>query len=246
MSSENDPRSQSKDSSNTPIAPPLSEYDQQPAPKVPDAWPGAWGAYKFSRDGVKYNLGVYLLLLLVPFLLSMTLGIFKVPETTNNIVGTIVSIFFSIALIIVILGAFRGKKVDGMDALKQSFSLLAVKYFFLGILLWLIAVGSLLLLIIPFFFIMPRLILAPYYLVDKQLDIMASINASWKETKGHVGKVYGIIGASIAITLLFFTIIGIPFAIYFLIMYSAATPLLYLYIQKQGPSEAIEATESIN
>lgn len=246
MSANNGSNSKTTDSSKTPIAPPLSEYDQQPSPSVPDAWPGAWGAYKFSRDGVKYNLGTYLLLLLAPLLLSMVLGILKVPETTNNFIGTIVSIFFSIALIIVILGAFRGKKIDGMDALKQSFSVLAVKYFVLGILLWLIAVGSLLLLIVPFFFIMPRLILAPYYLVDKRLDIMASIEASWKETKGHVGKVYGIIGASIAMVLLFFTIIGIPFAIYFLIIYSAATPLLYLYIQKHTPAEVADTTTPSN
>lgn len=217
-------------------------YDQKPAPIIPETWPGALGAYAFSRDSVKYNLWVYLLLLLAPYAITAIAAIMGAEETARDIISTIAHTIFGATTIIVILAAFRGVKISATDAFKQTNLMLFIKYFILGILIGIIYVVSLLLLIVPFFFVAPRLVLAPYFLVDKNLGILESLQTSWDATKGNVSKVYGIVGIFIVMTLLMITIIGIPFSIYFLIMYSAVFPLLYLYLQKQ---QALQPSPSI-
>ena len=90
--------------------------------------------------------------------------------------------------------------------------------------------ASILLFLIPAFFVIPRLLFAPYLVIDKNMGGVDAVQASWNMSKGHIGKVYGIIGLTLAITLLSITIIGIPFAIYFTVMYSAAFAVLYNFV----------------
>jgi hypothetical protein len=59
---------------------------------------------------------------------------------------------------------------------------------------------------------------------------MDAYKASWAETKGYAINIWGIIAVNILFALLIVTIIGIPFSIYFLIMYSAAFAVFYLYL----------------
>ena len=99
-----------------------------------------------------------------------------------------------------------------------------------------ILVASFIALIVPFFFIAPRLVNVGYFILDKNMGVMDALKASWNTTDKNVGKVYGIVGAYIAYSLLFITIIGIPFAIYFIVMYSASTTVYYEYTSKQNPN----------
>lgn len=209
------------------------ENNQKSTSSTPDTWPGALGIYGFSRDGVKYNLGTYLPILFAPYAINILAWMLGIEETTRDAISTVAHTIFGVATIIAILAALRGTKLSFQDTFKQTSLLLFLKYFILGILIGIIYAISFLLLVIPFFFVAPRLALAPYFLVDKRLGILESLRVSWDATKGHVSKVYGIVGIFIAMTLLAITIIGIPFSIYFLIMYSAAFPLLYLHTQKQ-------------
>ncbi|MGD0284360.1 MAG: hypothetical protein ABSB12_02090 [Candidatus Saccharimonadales bacterium] len=92
---------------------------------------------------------------------------------------------------------------------------------------------SFLLLIIPGLIIVPRVALAPYFLIDKKLSAIDAYKASWHATKGHVGKIYGIVGVMILMVLPVITVIGIIATIYLLIMYSAAFAILYQFISKK-------------
>jgi uncharacterized membrane protein YesL len=202
-------------------------------------WPGAWGLYKYSKEAVKFNLSPYLVAsVLIPIGVSILVDILGFPQALNNLISTVVSLVFAVAATIIILAAIRHKKVELEDAVRQSFSIVALKLLGLLILLGLITIGSILLFIIPFFFIVPRISLAPYYLIDKNLGIIDSISASWDTTKGQLGKIYGIIGVNLAMSLLMITIIGIPFAVYLLFMYSAASPILYLFLDKKTTTKA--------
>jgi len=242
-------------SNTTPQTPPESQTPTQaapaPAPAAPVAapaaiippvpegqWPGAWGAYKYSRDAVKFNLMPYLLLLIIPYAISLVFSFLGLPRAVDNFISSIVNIVFTVATTIVLLAAVRRAKVDVQTSLKKSLTVLSFEAYILQLLLGLIIVGSVLCFIIPFFFIAPRISLAMYYLVDQRLGVIGSLKASWYGTKGHVGKIYGTIGASIAMFLLVFTIIGIPFAVYFLFMYSAVIPVLYMHILKNPKPEA--------
>jgi hypothetical protein len=67
------------------------------------------------------------------------------------------------------------------------------------------------------------------------MNILDAYKASWDQTKGHSGMIWNIYGAGFAMALLMITIIGIPFAIYFLIMYSAALAVAYNFINGSQP-----------
>ena len=79
---------------------------------------------------------------------------------------------------------------------------------------------------------LPRLTLVNYFLVDKGLEPMEAFKASWHATEGHAMQAWGIILANVAMALLMVTIVGIPFAFYFLFMYSAAFAVFYKYVTK--------------
>jgi membrane-anchored glycerophosphoryl diester phosphodiesterase (GDPDase) len=111
--------------------------------------------------------------------------------------------------------------------------MVVLKYIANAVIITLLLAIAFVLLVVPFFFVLPRLVLAPYFLVDQKLGPIVATRRSWQATKGHAGKIWGIIGASLAMALLAVTIIGIPFAIYFLFMYGAASALAYDFVAKQ-------------
>lgn len=228
----------------TPITTPTSgPVPQIVLTNIPDVWPGAWGIYKYSKQVVRRNWGVLVLLFVANIAISITLGL--IAKLAGQVIGELVGFIFDLAAISVLLASVRGQKMSFVESLRSVKPILYARYvvslFFLGI-----ALGvSLLLLIIPFFIIFPRLLFTPYFLIDKKMGPLKAIGASWDASKGHVGKIWGIIGASIAISLLSITIIGIPFAIYFLFMYYAAYVILYDYIIRSRPKIGDLATAPI-
>lgn len=206
---------------------------------APDTWPGAFGIYKNSKAAVMRNLVTIIVIWLISIFVSAILnGILKKP---GELISFIVGSLFAAAYTITYIESVRGNKIEVGESINRALPLW-LNMFLLSLLICLASIVSFLLLVVPFFFVFPRLILGPYYLVDKKTGVMDAFQASWDNTKGHVGKVYGIIGAIIAMGLLMITIIGIPFSLYFLIMYSAAYAILYEYIQKH-PSAAPAAAK---
>jgi hypothetical protein len=212
-----------------------------PAPEVinpiPTEWPkGTFGLYKYSKAAVKPNVwtlvGLYVIIAVVNVSLQAVL---KRPEKT---IASIVSLVFELAIVHVLFAGIRGQRMSIGQSFSKLSPMLFLKYLVNNIVVNLLLAVSFLLFVVPFFFVLPRLILAPFMLVDKNLGPIEAIGASWRLTKGHVGKIYTIIAAFIAMALLCITIIGIPFAIYFLIMYSATLPIAYLYFERQQPAEA--------
>ncbi|HET8708669.1 MAG TPA: hypothetical protein VFL85_00130 [Candidatus Saccharimonadales bacterium] len=210
------------------------------ASAIPDTWPGAFGAYKYSAKVIRTNIWPILGLLFVTWVAAVLPQTFDKEDPKRGAFQVLVQLFsvlLSAALIVAYLRGLHGRKVSFIDTIKEG----APHYLnilIVSILMTLIGFVSLLLLVIPFFFIMPRLVLTTYFVVDKRMDPVEAIKASWRTTEGNVGKVWGIIGATIAMALLMITIIGIPFAIYFLFMYAAAQAVLYGYLVKQPKTTA--------
>jgi len=217
--------------------------DQQPTnntapavaqlPKITN-WPGAWGIYKYSKAAIKLNIKTYVVLLLISGLIntftnmlggSKPSAMLFIASTLSILLGVVISI----AVIVVYLAGINNKKVSVSEAL-NGISKYIVNYVIAAIIVGVAALASFLLFIIPAFFVIPRLIFAPYLVIDKDMGGVDAVQASWNMSKGHVGKVYGIFGATLAMSLLAFTIIGIPFAIYFIVMYAASTAVLYNYV----------------
>jgi uncharacterized membrane protein len=89
---------------------------------------------------------------------------------------------------------------------------------------------SVALFVIPAFFIIPRVYLSIYFVIDKEMGPIEAVKSSWEATRGHVGKIYGILGVNILIILPIITLIGIIATVYFGFMYFAASAVLYNYI----------------
>lgn len=218
-----------------------------PLPGTPETWPGAKGVYKYSRQAVGINLATILILGVLNYGISFGIGLVPQDQLSVslllNLVASVISVYLGIGIVKSLIEGVRGQKYAVDQALHIS-PVLALKVFGLGILSGLMLFVSFLLLIVPFFFIAPRLELANYFLIDKNLGVIEAIKASWAATKGNAGKVWGIWGFTFLLFLPALTIIGIPVAIYFLIVYSAATAVLYEFLGKQPASQpAADATQ---
>ena len=229
-------------------------------PSTPTEWPGAFGIYNYSRAALLVNFWSTLLPLGVIYILID--GATRGTSDSNDgrlgvfsFVALLVEAVVLIPLLTAALASVRRKKIS----FSQSLEALNFKRYlnFLGtqILTFLAIIISLLALVIPFFFIMPRLVLASFFVVDQDMGPVEAIKASWNTTKGAVGAVYGILGASIfyfiapiivafALLLLLgaahlvwlgalFMVAGIIMGIYLLVCYSLASPILYEFLQKQ-------------
>jgi hypothetical protein len=207
---------------------------KQELPKIQE-WPGAFGIYKYSKHIVMLNLNTILVILLISLginILGSILGgsdMNSMQSVISSLIVSLLSVVISIPLLVVLIAGLKNKKASLSEAM-QGISTYIVNYIVTSILIGIASLVSFLLFVIPAFFVIPRLLFAPYLVIDKKMDALDAVKASWNMSKGHVAKIYGIIGATIAMALLFITIIGIPFSIYFSIMYSAAYAVLYGYI----------------
>lgn len=208
---------------------------------APSTWPGAFGAYKYSKAAVMQNIGTLIIIYIIVAIID---GIAQsVLKNTGGLISFLINGLAMASYVLVFLAGIRGQKLSIGDAISKALP------YWLKMLGLLIVVGlslviSFLLLVIPFFFVLPRLSLAYYFLVDKNMGIMEAYKASWEATKGHSGKVWGIIGATFLMVLLMITIIGIPFSIYFLIMYSGAYAVFYEFLNKGGKPAAAPAVSA--
>jgi predicted lipid-binding transport protein (Tim44 family) len=70
-------------------------------------------------------------------------------------------------------------------------------------------------------------------MIDKDMGVLEAYKASWHATKGHLGKLWGILGVGLLMALPAVTIIGIVATVYLFFMYSAVGALFYLHLRAQ-------------
>jgi hypothetical protein len=192
-------------------------------------WPGAFGIFKRAKEAAMVNLGTLLALDFATLILGYLQGTdqhqhlrFPWPIVMAAI---LLNILVTISLTIVYLASVRGKKIELSESLRQG-TRLYVNGFIATVLVVVLLSFSLLLFIVPFFFVLPRLVQTLYYLVDRDLEPMEAIKASWNGTKGHSLKVWGLIGAFVLFSLLMLVLVGF----YLLFVFQTAFALLYLYV----------------
>lgn len=205
---------------------------------LPDQWPNKlFGMYGYSRDLIKRNLAVIVVLTVLETIAN---GVLNRPPTIDNnlsfifglnIISMVIGSLLSAAVTVAFIISLKDKDADLQDTLKQALPK-TLNVLLYSIISFFIIIVSLVALIIPFFIVAPRLIFGQYMIVDKDLDAMSALRASWDLSKGNYGKIYKIFFAGFLMALLILTIIGIPFAIYFLFMYQAAFFILYRWLDK--------------
>lgn len=201
---------------------------------VPDGdWPGAFGIYKFSKQAVMVNFWT-----LIGFFIIAGIGAafdYILTGIVGNVISYLLSAFASAGFALTFIAGVRGQRLDLKPALTEAAGLF-IKVFLLNILVVLALGISFILFIIPVFFVIPRLTLVTYFLVDKNMGVLEAFKASWHATKGNALKAWGIIAVGILFGVLSLLLIGI----YLSVMYSAAFAVLYEYLNRRQSLQAAE------
>ena len=151
----------------------------------------------------------------------------------------IISVFLSSTIIYASIRSVEGEQISVSEAL-SSVANKALNIVITGILVGILSLVSFVLFIIPAFFVIPRISMSLYFVVDKNMSPIDAIKASWEITREHVGKVYGILGVNLLILLPIVTLIGALATAYFGFMYFAATSILYIYLTKNQKTKIVQ------
>jgi hypothetical protein len=202
-------------------------------------WPGAFGAFKYSKQAVMLNLGNIIILLIASYAVGSIINALTGNNNSTNIsemfssravfglfLASLVAYYFQIAIVMNYLSGASNKKTELGDTLNKAFPFY-VDFVIMNVLRSIILMLSFIAFVIPFFFVLPRLILADYFLIDKKMTAIEALKASWNGTKGNSLKVYGIFGAVIVMCLPVITVIGIIVTVPLLVLYSAVLAILY-------------------
>ncbi len=186
--------------------------------------PSALALPELSWKTVQRNPAAFVLLLLVPASL-VALSMLITPEaepgvpgspinaggwpTALYVLGLLLGLLANGGLILTIFQSYRDKTVDGMDQFRKG-----LRYFWrligLAILTGLVYFAALLLLVVPFFIVLPKLLLASYHLVDKDLGVVESMKVSWAQSKRWSGEIWALIGVSFLMVLAMIVLMMIP------------------------------------
>jgi hypothetical protein len=204
-------------------------------------WPGAFGAFKPSRSAVRKSLSTLIWLAVLDILVNIVVSIIlkilfgNVGGSTIYDVGSLfISAFFIVTQVYIFLKGIEGRRVE-LNEVYNAVKPFWMRMVLLDLLIVVTVIGGLILLIIPGIYFALRLSLAPYFLVDKNTDVMDAYKASWEATKGNTGKILGIIGVYILMVLPTITVIGIIATVYLTFMYGAVYALFYVYLRDKKP-----------
>ena len=218
-------------------------------PKV-GKWPGTFETYKLVKPYIQPAMWNFVSAFGIGIILSLIseiiFGVIFKNSILTTIVDNIATIFIGsyiqAVLIYMYFEYLNKKELSLSEALIAGYQKL-IKMTGVILVMDIVLVASFILLIIPFFFILPRVYLAPYFLIYGDCKVNEALAASWHSTKNNIKKVYGIIGLDLLIALLFITIIGIPFAIYFGLINSGSFALLTIYLSQQ---KKVKSSKAIN
>ena len=213
---------------------------KQPAISGKGSLPSAFDLFRPSWEAVRRNLNSFLWLVLLPSLLAgtgslLTRGFHKQHAAGGQLlsfIGVIYSLVVLAAVPLLSLLAARGHTVQPEVVFKSSW------HFFwrllgLYIVTAMVVLVGLLLLIIPGIIMIRRYYLAPYFLIDQDLEIVEAMRQSAAATKGHSGALWGVIGVQILLGLIgVIPAIGSIVVVFFELPYACAPAIRYLQLKE--------------
>ena len=219
-----------------------------PAPAPAIAYPGAFGLFQPSKVAMMRILGTLALLYLIIIAVNIATGIIlgalnlngSIYSSVNNLLSLAIQVVTAPMWAYIMLRSVYSQKETvptAFDYAKSNGNML--RFFLANLLVGLAVIGGLILLIIPGIIFAMRFSMTGYILVDNpQLDAVEAMRQSWRMTRGHLGKIWGIVGVSILMMIPIITIIGIIATAILLYLYAAASAILYTYL-KQQPTDAV-------
>lgn len=148
-------------------------------------------AVSYGWKKMTENLGFFIVLILVVFLISFFFSTFaslfeeKLPSLSLifNVGSLLFSVFMNIVFIRVALNIYEGDRGKIEEILTLSLPLF-FKFLLASVLYFLVIAAGLLLLIIPGFYFMVKYQFVLYLVVDKGMDVVPAFNMSSEITNG--------------------------------------------------------------
>jgi hypothetical protein len=229
-----------------PQSAPVTPSSEPGAPKPPAdpaktaEWPGGFAALRQSFEQIKKNpqpayvvVAVFALLSLVAFGAKSSLG----SQGSSNVTG-LANLIFLLALPTYALAIADRRPISVSQFFAFNFS----KYLSLlgaSILFFLIIVASVFLLVVPVVWTLPWFILFSYFIVERGIGPIDALKASKDLTKNHLGKVWGLFGATIVIGIVagllsLIPVVGGAAEGAVQVIATGALALLYRWLQQHG------------
>ena len=215
--------------------PPVVPASTSTATATVSNYPGAFGLFKPSSQAIRLAFVPLLLIYVILFAIGIVIGLFSgnnkdLADSLGSILNIVSQVITIPMFSFIILYAVRGTRKE----LRESFDYATqniLRFFVANLLAALAVIGGLILLIIPGILIAMKFSMTNYILVDNpKMSGTEALSRSWDMTKGHMGKIFGIIGVSVLMLLPVITIVGIIATVILLVLYAAAMPVLYNYL----------------
>lgn len=161
----------------------------------------SWVQLRRSIELIPKYLEPLILITVLPALLIQLGNLLNWSSTLGwgiSIIGVAWTFISAPALICLELRAAQGQSVTTAALYRESF-----RYFWrvigVALLTGLATFAGFLLLIVPGFILVRRFLLAPYYVIDKDMGVMEAIRQSTKDSKKASGAIWGSIGVYVVI-----------------------------------------------
>ncbi len=200
------------DAANREPAAPSNESNNFRKSSASSGLPGAFELFKPSTRVIMDNLAAFLLLLGIPLVLSLVGEFVHAMQSNVNgglsfngsfltlgLIGIIADLLVAPGVILLQVNGVRRKTLSAGDAVTRGL------HFFwrllgLGIVMSFALLFALLLFIVPFFILLPRVIMAPYFLIDQDMGVFDSLRASNAAYKRY-HRIWGILGVAVLLYL---------------------------------------------
>ena len=196
-------------------------------------------ALSYGWETTKNNLGLFILLFLVVWVIELLLSFLGGAVSRNapivgflfNLIGYVVGLFLQMNLIKIALEVYDNRQ----PRLEDLFVVPAhwISYLIAGIIFGIVVGFGFLLLVIPGLYMLTRWFFFGYAIVDRGADATQSLGASWDLTRGHVLETFLFIVVLILLNIIGAIFFGIGLLITAPISLMAAT---YAYRTLRAPA----------
>lgn len=226
----------------------MAEKKQDTLSDATNGFPDAFALFKPSWAAFRLNLDTFVLQMLFPFgLILLTALLLDAASTSTSAVADFVAItalaaaaagiaIVSAMLIVTELHSARKKRAGFEQVFKESLRYV-LRLIGLFIICAIIIVVGFVLLIVPGLFAIQRLLLAPYFLVDKNTGVFAALRLSMRAGKKYSSALWGVVGVLIAINIIgIIPVFGWAASAVLSIIYLCAPAIRYVQVTAKSAS----------
>lgn len=169
-------------------------------------------AWKFTKEHLGFLVAYFIITIVISVLFSFVAAELEERDSTflavlMHLAGAVVNVFISMGLYRSALMITAGEKpgFNQLYANDQNF----ISWILAGLVVGIMILVGLILLVIPGLYVMAKYLLFPYFLLDRNLGPIESLQETAKATKGKVGFLFLLLLVCFLLNVVGFLLLGI-------------------------------------